>query len=265
MPINNLRWRAAFVLGTAAATVLALAVPAGASTGTRWISPEHAGYIATGAQFKTISTHVYLRNPAEYAGKVASYRHSVQLWSSGLVVTVGLKASTSGESYTNYATIYNRSTHQVIASNPNARWCNYPNCGPGIGSPWHFGVEVSLSIWYSPTSGELNMEVGEPVYGRDSFSSSYTVPPQSFTQARVGTEFGSSPWDSSYPHLRPQAMPVKIAAYTNVRLTSSSGHTAALWSWWVHHKLLAFQSSGDLVAAPNNLSNSGADFQTFLE
>ena len=81
----------ALALGAAAAAVVALAVPAGASTGTRWISPEQAGYIATGAQFKTVSTHVYLRNPAQYAGKVASYRHSVQLWSSGLVVTVDVR------------------------------------------------------------------------------------------------------------------------------------------------------------------------------
>ena len=109
------------------------------------------------------------------------------------------------------------------------------------------------------------MELGEPGYEKDSFSSSYTVTPQSFTQARVGTELGSSPWDASYPHVRPQAMPLKTAAYNSVSLTSYSGHTATLWSWWVHHKLLAFQPSGDLVAAPSNLKNGGADFQTFLE
>jgi hypothetical protein len=253
MSISSLRWRATLALGAAAAAVLALAVPAGASTGTRWTSPEQAGYIATGAQFKTISTHVYLRNPAQYAGKVASYRYSVQLWSSGLVVTIGLKASTSGTRYTPYATIYNRSTHQVIASNPNT---------PGF-QPFGFGKSCELVINYRPATGYLTMYASFG-YGPD-FSSYYRVSSQSFTQARVGTEFGSSPWDASYSHVRPQAMPLKIAAYNNVRLTSYSGHTATLWSWWVHHKLLAFQASGDLVAAPNNLTNGGADFQTFLE
>jgi hypothetical protein len=253
MSISSLRWRATLALGAAAAAVLALAVPAGASTGTRWTSPEQAGYIATGAQFKTISTHVYLRNPAQYAGKVASYRYSVQLWSSGLVVTIGLKASTSGTRYTPYATIYNRSTHQVIASNPNT---------PGF-QPFGFGKSCELVINYRPATGYLTMYASFG-YGPD-FSSYYRVSSQSFTQARVGTEFGSSPWDASYSHVRPQAMPLKIAAYNNVRLTSYSGHAATLWSWWVHHKLLAFQSSGDLVAAPSNLKNGGADFQTFLE
>jgi hypothetical protein len=47
-----------------------------------------------------------LRQPGQYAGQVASFGHSVQLWSSGLVVTLGVTASTSGGGfYTTYATI----------------------------------------------------------------------------------------------------------------------------------------------------------------
>ena len=51
MSISSIRWRAAsalITLGAAAAAGLALAVPAGASTGTAQISPEQAGYTATG-------------------------------------------------------------------------------------------------------------------------------------------------------------------------------------------------------------------------
>ena len=50
-------------------------------------------------------------------------------------------------------------------------------------------------------------------------------------------------------------------------LTSYSGHTASLSSWWVHHKLLANtgqQSGSDWVAVPADLSNGGASFQTFF-
>jgi hypothetical protein len=82
--------------GAAAAAALGLAVPAGASTGIAEISPEQAGYIATGAQFKTIGASVYLRQPAQYAGEVGRYSHSAQLWSSGYVAVVGVTASTSG-------------------------------------------------------------------------------------------------------------------------------------------------------------------------
>ncbi len=65
MSISSLRWRATLALGAAAAAVLALAVPAGASTGTPAVSPEQAGYTATGAQFRHVSASVYLRNPAQ--------------------------------------------------------------------------------------------------------------------------------------------------------------------------------------------------------
>ena len=129
MFIRSMRWRATLVLAAAAAAVVALAAPAGASG--KGINPEQAGYTAAWAQFKTIATTVYLRNPVQYAGEVANYRHSVQLWSSrsaasGVVVTLGVRASTSGSGYTPYAIIYNRGTHQVIASNPNAHWCTLP-------------------------------------------------------------------------------------------------------------------------------------------
>jgi hypothetical protein len=82
----------------------------------------------------------------------------------------------------------------------------------------------------------------------------------------VGNDFGSSPWDASYPHT-PPANYMKVAVYNHVDLTSYSGHTATLRSWWVHHKLLANteqQSGSDWVAVPADLFNNGASFQTWL-
>jgi hypothetical protein len=269
MSISSMRWRAASALITAAAAaaaVLALAVPAAASTGTAEISPEQAGYTATGAQFKAIHAAVFMRQPSFYAGQVASFGHSVQLWSSGLVVSLGVTASTSISrgSYTTYATIYDRSTHQVIASNPNAQWCYEDHCSPGPANldPSFHGLAWGIS--YDPASGQLTMG-GNTVEGVD-FSASYTVTGQSFTQARVGTDFGSTPWDASYPHT-PPAQSMKAATYSNVGLTTYSGHTSTLWSWWVHHKLLANtgqQSGSDWVAIPTDLASGGASFQTWF-
>ena len=262
--IRKLRWRATLAAAAAAAAVLALALPVGASTGTAQISPEQAGYTATGAQFKTVHTSVYLRNPGQYASEVASFGDSVQLWSAGLVVTLGVTAPTTPFGhYTPSATIYDRSTHTVIASNPNAKFCDADdNC---FSPPWFWdaGETLEFSIGYSPATGQLNMTVAGEV---EAFRSSYTVSPQSFTQARVGTEFGSTPWDASYPHT-PPAGDVKVAAYNNVSLTTYSGHTATLWSWWVHHKLLANtgqQTNTDWVAVPTDLFNGGASFQTWF-
>ena len=270
MLISRLRWRVASALitaGTAAAAVLTLAVPAGAQTGGVWISPEQAGYTATGAQFKTIRAHVYLRSPVQYAGMVASYGHSAQLWSSGMVVTVGVTASTSGRSYTPYATIYNRTTHQVIAPNPNAKRCTARDeCIPGVGDPFPVALDLSLRIYYDPAAGNVSMAAEVPIPGSGGYSDdvlfSYTVAQQSFTQARVGTEFGTSPWDAAYRYI-PPATPVKVARYTRVDLTSYSGHTATLLSWWVHHKLLD-NTRQQLVAVPRDLYNGGESFQTWF-
>ena len=88
------------------------------------------------------------------------------------------------------------------------------------------------------------------------------LPGQSFTKARIGTEFGSSPWDTSYAYT-PPANPVKAAHYTDVHLTSYSGHRDDLSSWWMHHKLLALPGRS-LVAFPDNLANGGANFQTWF-
>ena len=248
-----------------ALVVLAGPGVAGASTGPAEISPEQAGYTATGAQFDLVDALVYLRKPGQYASEVASVADSVQLWSADLVVTFGVRASTSGSGYTQYATIYDRSTHTVIASNPNAEFCDENedvcNLPP---QPFEPGTELGMLIEYSPADGSLHMT--EVFSAGFSFISSYTVPGQSFTQARIGTEFGTSPWDGSYSHT-PPAHQVKVAAFSNARLSTYSGHSSSLWSWWVHHPLLANagqQSGSDWVAVPGSLSSFGSSFSTYL-
>jgi hypothetical protein len=268
MSISRLRWHAILALGAAATAVLALAVPAGASTGTTEISPEQAGYTATGAQLKVIGAQVWLRQTSDYDVEVAHFGHSVQLWSSGLVVTLGVTSTTSQSDapYFAHATIYDRRTHAVIASNPNAQFCGPDgSCHPDPGASFFAFAPMTLQISYNPGTGLLYMIEYQGLVGY-TFISSYTVAGQSFTQARVGTEFGSSPWDGSYSYA-PPASYVKVARYTDVHLTTYSGHTSTLWSWWVHHKLLANtgqQSGSDWVAVPTGLSDGGASFSTWF-
>jgi hypothetical protein len=127
-----------------------------------------------------------------------------------------------------------------------------------------------MRISYTPANGHLLMIETLSSDSTDSngndFSSSYDLTAsQAFSQARIGTDFGRSPWDASYAYT-PPARSVKVAAYTNVDLRSYSGHTASLWSWWVHRRLLANtgqQSGSDWVAVPSGLSNGGTSFQTF--
>jgi hypothetical protein len=270
MSISSIRRRAVPALtafGAAAAAVLALAAPAAAKAGTSELSPEQAGYTATGAQFRTVKTDVYLRNPTQYAGYVAGLGHSVQLWSADSVAIFGVTASTSGTSYTPYAVIYDRSTHTVVASNPSVQWCANGTCGPTVGT-WNTGDTLSMQVTYSPSSGSLQF-TASPAAGDvgTSFSATYPIGTgESYNQARVGSDFGSTPWDGSYSYT-PPAQYLKTAVFSKVSLTTYSGHTSTMWSWWVHHALLANteqQSSSDWVSVPSNLYNSGANFQTYL-
>lgn len=268
---NILRRRVAAVLtaGAAAAAVLALAAPAGAVTGATQTSREQAGFIATGTQFKAVRADIYLRDPRPYADMVARYGHSIQLWSPDRVVSLNFTASTSGEYFTPSVTIYSRSTHQVIASNPNAqhRYYRDPTWYPGVGGPWHFdhpGYWTSLSIGYSPATGHLKMTVEPGPSLQAEIRWSYDLSGQSFTQARIGTEFGRSPFDASYSYTPPVSS-VAIARYSHVGLTSYSGHTATLQSsWWVSNKMIAKPSGRAQVAGPGNRYDGGATFRTFF-
>jgi hypothetical protein len=154
--MSRLRWRAGLALSMAGAVAagLVLAVPGGASTGTAEISPEQAGYAATGAQFRSIGARVFLRQPAQYAGEVGRYSHSVQLWSSGYVVVAGVSASTSGSAYTPYAEVFDRSGHQLLATDPGAEWCDDHTfgCITTLGA-FAAGETVDLYVYYDVTRG----------------------------------------------------------------------------------------------------------------
>jgi hypothetical protein len=257
MSISSMRWRAASALiaaGAAATAVLALAVPASASTGTTEISPEQAGYTATGAQFRNVTASVFLRNPTQYASEVSGYGHSIQLWSSDLVLVLGVSSSTSSTAgFVPAAIVYDRSTHTVLAETTGAT--NFPS-----------GETVTERMHYDVTTGVVTFTAFDPA-GRLFTTTDTVAAAESFREARIGTDFGADPWTapSSYT---PPANFTKIAVYNSVLLTTYSGHISTLRSWWVHHHLLANTDqnsiSGDWVAIPTDLFNSGASFVTFF-
>jgi hypothetical protein len=259
----------------AIATSLIMAGMASASIGTDVISPEAAGYSATGAQFQTVSTSVYLRNPEQYATEVAGYGHSVQLWSSGLVMVLGVSDSTAAGSaaagFSPAVAVFDRNTHALLASSTDgtvtAQWCPVGgSCQPATsGGSFAVGATVTEREHYSPAAGSASFKATDTA--GDLFTATYDVGTGiSFTQARIGTEFSGNPWTA--PSYTPPANWTKIAVYNNARLVTYSGHISTLTSWWVHHAVEAnteAQSvSGDWVAIPSNLYNSGASFQTFF-
>jgi hypothetical protein len=256
MAISSMRWRAAsavITVGAAVAAALALAAPAGASTGMTEISPEQAGYTATGAQFRSVAASVFLRNPGQYASEVSGYSNSIQLWSSDLVLVLSVSSSTSSTAgFVPAAIVYNRSTHAVITQTPGT--ARFPA-----------GDTVRERLDYNRSTGQVFFKISDPA-GRSFGPVDSVTGGESFTQARVGTEFGTDPWTA--PSLyTPPAQYTKIAVYSKASLITYSNHHSSLWSWWVHHKLLANtgqQSGSDWVAIPTDLTNGGANFQTFF-
>jgi hypothetical protein len=253
MAISSMRWRAAsaaITVGAAVAAALGLAAPAGASTGMAEISPEQAGYTATGAQFRSVAASVFLRNPGQYASEVSGYSNSIQLWSSDLVLVLSVSSSTSSTAgFVPDAIVYNRSTHAVITQTPGT--ARFPA-----------GDTVRERLDYN-RNGQVFFKISDPA-GRSFAAVDAVTAGDSFTQARVGTEFGTDPWTapSSYT---PPAQYTKIAVYSKASLITHSNHHSSLWSWWVHHKLLANtgqQTGSDWVAIPTDLTNGGANFQT---
>ena len=93
----------------------------------------------------------------------------------------------------------------------------------------------------------------------------------SWNQARVGAEFGCTPWagcgTGPVPYTAP-SNPVTLASISGVRLTSYSGHRAGLSSWWTHSKIewtRNGKTTGAVNAKASNLSASGTAFRVSLE
>jgi hypothetical protein len=259
----------------AIAASLTMAGMASASTGTPEISPEEAGYSATGAQFQTVSASVFLRNPEQYATEVGGYGHSVQLWSSGLVMVLGVSDTTAAGSkaagFSPAVAVFDRGTHALLAASANgtitAQWCPAGgSCQPATsGGSFAVGVTVTERMHYNPSTGAASFKATDKA--GDRFTATYSAGlGKSFKQARIGTEFSVDPWTA--PSYTPPANFTKIAVYNNARLVTYSGHVSTLSSWWVHHVLeantVAQSESGDWVAIPTNLYNSGASFQTWF-
>jgi len=266
------------IVTTAVAVIaasLTMAGMASASTGTAQISPEEAGYSATGAQFKDVSASVYLRNPEQYAGVVAGYGHSVQLWSAGQVMVLGVSDTTAAGSaaagFSPAVAVFDRSTHSLVASSTGgtigAQWCPAGGaCQPATsGGSFPTGTTVTERAHYNAAAGEVNFTATDTA--GDRFTATCPVGSgQSFTQARIGTEFGTDPWTA--PAFTPPANWAKVGVFDNARLVTYSGHAGTLTSWWVTHALEANTEAqsvtGDWVSVPSNLASNGASFATFF-
>ncbi len=268
--------RMALLLAGIGLVVALPAGPASAGTGSAIYSPEQAGYAATGAHFKEVEVNVKLPYASRFAGQVGLLRLSVQLWTAYSVADLGVFACTDytcrpggtpvTRRYRLALKVFSRSTGALICSTIST------TC-PGVPSSWNRarispGNTASLSLFYEPSTGFLDAQVNN--YDYPNYSPGAGVV---FNQARIGAEFGSTPW-STVPFRHP-ATEKRVATFGvppgppyEAELVTYSEHASCLISWWTRHRVKMTSngtSSKPVEARPHGLWNNGCNFSVFLE
>jgi hypothetical protein len=260
------------VLG-AVGIVVAAAGPALAATGPASYSLEQTGYAATGNRFKLVDTTVKLPDPTAFAGNVAGFGLSVQLWSKTRVLVLGVSngTATSGD-YSAAVAVYNRSTHALICSTASTTVpCPHVPTGWTSGKiSFPVGDTVELSIEYARSIGVVFFDVFDHNVGIILDYGGYAPGTGiDYTQARAGAEFSAvSPWDGSFSFTAP-ATETKLATFTNSLLQTYSGRFSGFSSSLFSHHKIIMTSNGTATslveARPHDLFNFGQNFGVYLE
>ena len=258
-------------VAAAALAVPFAAVPAAASTGPPVPSIEESGYQGADAQFRFVQATVFLRDPTQYSESLAGYGLSVQLWSAGRVIVLGVSAGTNpASSYSPAVSVFDRVTHALVCSTA----ANPPQQCPGTPVSWAngsvffpFGRSVTENLFYDQRSGIVTATVLDVTTGLASAATYHAGIGQSFKVARIGAEVGFTPWDDS-GYIAPPAVVTKLAAFSGATLTTYSGSHSNLRSWWVHSKLIMTSdgtSAGNTRATSTDLGNGGSSFNVNLQ
>ena len=94
-----------------------------------------------------------------------------------------------------------------------------------------------------------------------------------FTQARIGAEFGATPW-STTPFRAPGAA-IRLAKFgvppappSEAEVATYDRHGSCFTSWWAHHRVnMTSDGASDqpVEASPHHLPNHGCNFGVYLE
>ena len=269
---NIYRIAAAGAIGAGAA--LAAAMPAGAATGPAVASVQQAGYAATGAQFRNVRESFTLPDASTFAPEIQGFGLSVHLWSAHSVVVLGVSNSTVAGNYNAAAAVFNPVAKSTV--------CSTAGSGAGLcaGVPANWtdgsvsfapGDFVTESIFYSRSAGTTQFTVTDATSGQSLTYVRHAGTGISWNQARVGAEFGCTPWTSCgtgpVPYTSPSD-PVTLARISGAGLTTYSGHRSGLSSWWTHSKIewtRNGKTTGAVNATASNLSSGGTVFRVNLQ
>jgi hypothetical protein len=267
--------RIAVLLAAASTAVLMVTGSAAASTGSAYYSPDQAGYVATGANFKFVGGTVRLPDASHFSRELGHVGVSVQLWDAATVFELRLSTCTDtscqpggrpvSEKYQAAFREFSRSTGSLICSTTNGSCPGVPKAWTGSAARFAPGDRVSMGIFYDHTNGFTDIQVNNLDYA-NLFPSAGLV----FSQARIGAEFGTTPWSKVAYHAPASETWLLTFAQSprKAEIATYSGHSTCLTSWWVHHKVRTTSdgTSGTRIeAGPHDLHNLGCNFAVYLE
>jgi hypothetical protein len=247
-----------------------LAAPAGASvkpgtTGSDMYSPMQAGYAATQNTFRFVKADYILPKPTDFQAYLDRVEYTVEFWSSSRDTVLGVYASTSDTSATPWhieAKVYSNKTHALMC----ATWSTTHKCNGKITGSWSAtfksGDTMELSSMFSHTSGIDRFHANDLTTGNNVYDY-YKAGTATFGQARIGAEFGCTPWTPCGSTLTYTAPPsaLNVIRADDAEL-SVTGTLVAFDGPFVHSKVIMTSnggSSGTVLAYPADLSQDITD------
>jgi hypothetical protein len=251
----------AVAAGLAVPAALA-ATAASAAAGPVIPTQEEAGYQFTGAQFRYAQATVYLRKASQYSGSISGLGQSVQFWGGGKVYVLGVSDSTTASPYSPAVAVFNNSTHALVCATSNNTCAGTPPSWASGTVNYPAGHSVQEEIFYNTGNGNLTFTVNDLTARSTSGFTMNIGTGVSFTEVRIGSEFGATPW--SAPAFTAPASQVKVAAFSGGQLTNYKG-TKYRFSGYFTTARLIMTGPGSVTEANSGPLNSAADgFSTYL-
>jgi hypothetical protein len=270
--VNGFRKAAAALsasVGLSCALVLGLAASAGAAVGPQVGSAGQAGMSATGAQFRDVRGQVFARNGGGFASTQLGIGASVSLWTGtaahGTIIQLGWSTGTGAphEPWSPAVGVY---VDHVLAAHQNDaavhdQTCVGTTCTPGDSLNAADQQQLRYELFYDRPAGNVIFTATAMGTGQTYLGFYHVGTGVSFNQARVTSDFGNTPFDSSGYVSSPSAQKLYLT-WSKVGLTSYSGHRASLVSWWERDHVVLVDAVGGAHAGP--LFSSGSAFHTFI-
>ncbi|GEM_PF-2082326 len=229
-------------------------------------SAEQVGYTTGGGwHFRYVRTTFKLPDASQFAAVTGSFGLSVQLWSESSTAVLGISTCTTSscqlggtavsEPYNAAVAVFNHDAGHTVA---------YSN---GSSPPMAAGDTVTLSIYFDLASGYDHFLAVDNTTGV-SFGTRFADPGELYFTARVGAEFGFTPWSSPAGGWAAPASRVRLAEFATTLITSYNGTRGTLTGKWSSSPIILTSdgtSRGTHLADAPVLWSSGRNFGVWLE